>query len=123
MGTPGISNTHVNSALRNLATVIASEEPGFVALKIAPPFPVDKITDIVWKLDIESMFRADDTREGPDGYLGEIRWLDTNVTYTLTRHGRTRFVSDVHEASADPMVKPSRGAQRNLVRRLLNSLE
>lgn len=120
---PSISSLHINSALTDLATLISSDLEGFVGLKVAPPFPVQKVSDRVWTLDARAMFRADDNREGPDGFLNEIRWKDSDVSYTLTRHGSSRFVSDVEEANADPMVKPSRAAQRILVRRCMNALE
>src|SRR5687767_2401615 len=115
MPTPSASNTHVNSALSDIATLIAASEGDYAALKVAPPFPVTKTTDLVWTLDVEAMFRADDTREGPDGFLPEIRWLDSTVSYVTSRHGRSRFVSDKDENNADPMVKPSRSVQRILM--------
>lgn len=123
MPEPNLTTNHVDVPLSNIATGVAETTEEFVALKISPAFPTDKISDLMWELDVPSMFRADDNRQGPDGFLPEISWHDTTRAYRATRRGLSRFVSDVEEDNADAMVKPSKAATRILTMRNLRSLE
>lgn len=123
MPEPSLDSLHVNVPLSNLATGMVSKLTDFVGLQIAPPFPVDKISDSIWELDARSFMRADNNAQGWDGYLPEIRWKDTTRSYRAIRHGLSRFVANTEEANADPMVKPSRTAQRILMERNLRTLE
>lgn len=123
MPEPSFDALHVNVPLSNLATGLVDTLTDFVGLKVAPPFPVDKATDSIWEIDVRAHMRADNNAQGPDGYLPEIRWKDTTRSYRTVRHGLTRFVSNREEANADPMVKPSRAAQRILMLRNLRTLE
>lgn len=123
MAEPSLDSLHISQPLSNLATAFVTDESQFVGLGVAPPFPVDKVTDTIWDLDVRSMMRADGNAQGPDGYLPEIRWKDTTKTYRATRHGLCRFVLDTEENNADAMVKPSRAATRILMMRNLRTLE
>jgi hypothetical protein len=123
MPEPSLDSVHVDVPLSNLATAVVTDLKGFVALAVSPAFPTDHTTDSLWVLDVRAAFRADDNRQGPDGYLPEIRWKDSAESYKCVRHGLERFVSDVEDDNADDIVKPSRVAQRLLVERNMRALE
>lgn len=120
---PAISQLHVQVPLTNLANAVAGEAEDFVAMKIAPPFPVTKTTDKLWTMDIRAMFKRGAGKQNKQGYLPEIRWLDTTDTYNCERHGCETFISNLKENNADDAVKPSRSFARISARQNLIDFE
>lgn len=120
---PSPSALHIDAALTEYSYLAQQQESDFIAMKVCPPYPVAKLTGKIWEFAERDMFYAHTAKEGPDGYLPQIAFKPSTISYACERRGLESFILDKAQENADDAVKPDQQSIRILTRSNLIGLE
>lgn len=115
---PQVSSVHVDKALTNLA--IATPATGFLAPRLLPDLPVEKVSDLFYKFDAgrRNIAEPDDMR-APGTEANRSDYEVTTDSYICTGHALSGVIPDEEKENADSPIQPVRDKVEHLVEKLL----
>lgn len=119
MPQPSVRDVHVDAALTNVSVAYAQDQSNFIADKVFPIVPVEKMSDVYFKYDKGAFFRDEAQVRAAASESAGSGFDLSNEGYACKKWAIHKDVDDDTVANADPAIDPFRDAATFVMQQLL----
>lgn len=119
MPQPTASAVHINAPLTNISVAYLQDLDGFIAGKVFPEVPVQKISDYYFTYPKQQWFRTDAQERGPSTESAGTGYEQSSDSYFCKRYAVHKDVDDLVRSNTDKPLDADRDATELVTRHLI----